>query len=61
MKQRVKEEGASESRPVIGRIGIEPGGDIIPRRQPADFPLVLAYVNREPTDLRKQSRNVGGV
>src|ERR1700692_4818555 len=33
---------------------------IIPRRKPADFPLVLAYVNREQTDLRKQSRYVGG-
>ena len=31
-----------------------------PRRKPADFPLVLAYVNREQTDLRKQSRNVSG-
>ena len=31
-----------------------------PRRKPADFPLVLAYVNRGQTDLRKQSRYVGG-
>jgi len=30
-----------------------------PRRKPADFPLVLAYVNRGQTDLRKQSRYVG--
>ena len=37
----------------MGRIGVEPPGNIIPRRKPADFPLVLAYVNREPTDLRK--------
>jgi hypothetical protein len=44
----------------MGRIGVEPPGDIIPRRKPADFPLVLAYVNREQTDLRKQRRNVGG-
>jgi len=28
----------------MGRIGIEPTGDIIPRRKPADFPLVLVYV-----------------
>jgi hypothetical protein len=28
---RVQDEGASESRPVTGRIGIEPRGDIIPR------------------------------
>jgi hypothetical protein len=60
MRRRVKEEGASEGRPVMGQIGIEPSGNIIPRRKPADFPLVLAYVTREPTDLRKQSRNVGG-
>jgi hypothetical protein len=31
------------------------------RRKPADFPLVLAYVNGGQTDLRKQSRNVGSV
>jgi hypothetical protein len=40
----------------MGRIGVEPSGDMIPRRKPADFPLVLAYVNREQTDLRKQSQ-----
>jgi hypothetical protein len=34
--------------------------NITPRPKPADFPLVLAYVNREQTDLRKHSRNVGG-
>jgi hypothetical protein len=44
MRRRVQEEGASEGRPVIGRIGVEPSGDIIPRRKPADFPLVLVYV-----------------
>jgi hypothetical protein len=60
MGRRVKEEGASEGRPVTGRIGIAPSGNIIPRRKSADFPLVLAYVNREQTDLRKQSRYVGG-
>jgi hypothetical protein len=27
-----------------------------PRRKPADFSLVLAYVNRGQTDLRKQCR-----
>ena len=30
----------------MGRIGIEPQGDIIPRRKPADFSLVLVYVKR---------------
>ena len=61
MGLRVAEEGVSEGRSVTDRIGVEPQGDIIPRRKPADFPLVLAYVNREQTALRKQCRNVGGV
>ena len=61
MGRRVKEEGASEGRPVMGRIGIASRGNIIPRRKPAEFPLVLAYVNREQTDLREQRRYVGGV
>jgi molybdopterin-guanine dinucleotide biosynthesis protein A len=30
----------------MGRIGIEPQGNITPRRKPADFPLVLVYVKR---------------
>ena len=51
MRRRVEEEGASEGRPVMGRIGVEPSGDITPRRKPADFPLVLAYVNRQPTGV----------
>jgi hypothetical protein len=34
--------------------------NITPRRKPADFPLVLAYVNRGQTDLRGQCRYVGG-
>ena len=56
MGLRVKEGGGSEGRPVIGRIGAV----ALPGNR-ADFPLVLAYVNRGQTDLRKQSRNVGGV
>ena len=59
MGRRVEEEGASERRSVMGRIGIAPRSNIIPRRKPADFPLVLAYVNHGQTDLRKQCRNVG--
>src|ERR1700722_19034595 len=47
---RVQEEGASECWPVMGQIGVAPDGKITPRRKPADFPLVLAYVNGEPTD-----------
>ena len=46
MKRRVEEEGASEGRPVMDRIGVEPPGDITPRRKPADFPLALVYVKR---------------
>jgi hypothetical protein len=42
MGRRVEEEGGSEGRPVMGRIGVEPSGNIISRRKPADFPLVLA-------------------
>jgi molybdopterin-guanine dinucleotide biosynthesis protein A len=30
----------------MDRIGIEPPGNIIPRRKPADFPLVLVYGKR---------------
>jgi hypothetical protein len=40
----------------MGWIGVEPQSDIIPRRKPADFPLVSAYVTCEQTDLRKQSQ-----
>jgi len=58
--RRVREEGASESRFVMSRIGVAPAGNITPLRKQANFPLVLAYVTCEQTDLRKQSRNVGG-
>src|SRR5437879_4199788 len=61
MRRRVRDGGGSEGRSVMGRIGVEPKGDITPRRKPADFPRVLAYVEGGQTDLRKQSRNVGGV
>jgi len=51
MGQRVKEEGASERRSVMGRIGIEPTGNIIPgeSRQTS----LWSSVTREPwpTDL----------
>src|SRR5438067_1554817 len=60
MRRRVKEEGASEGRPVMGRIGVEPPGDITPRRKPADFPLVWTHGREQPTGVRQQSRNVGG-
>ncbi|MCA1837620.1 MAG: hypothetical protein LC674_02230, partial [Actinobacteria bacterium] len=41
--RRAKEEGASEGSPVMGRIRVEPTGDITPRRKPADFPLVFRH------------------
>ena len=41
--RRVREEGASEGQPVMGWIGVEPPGDITPRRKPADFPLVFRH------------------
>jgi hypothetical protein len=44
MGLRVEEEGGSERRSVMGRIGV-----VTPRRKPADFPRVLAYVNRWQT------------
>jgi hypothetical protein len=31
MELRVREDGESEGRPVMGRIGVEPNGDMIPR------------------------------
>ena len=51
MGRRVEDEGASEGRSVMERIGVEPAGDITPRRKPADFLLVLAYVKGEANHL----------
>jgi hypothetical protein len=45
--------GGSKQKPACNRP--DRGCNITPRRKPADFPLVLAYVNRERTDLRKQA------
>ena len=47
MRLRVKEAGASERRPVIGRIGVATS----PPGNRADFPLVLAYGNPRSTAL----------
>jgi hypothetical protein len=43
MGRRVREEGASEGRAVMARIGVAPTGNITPRRKPADFPLVFRH------------------
>jgi hypothetical protein len=40
---RAEDEGASECRPVMGRIGIASTDYIIPRRKPADFPRVFPH------------------
>ena len=37
MEQGVKEDGESEGRSVMGRIGVEPKGNITPRDKRADF------------------------
>lgn len=36
----VWDRGGSEGRPVMGRIGVEPSGDIAPPRKRADFRVV---------------------
>jgi hypothetical protein len=46
--------GGSKRKPVSN--GPDRSCNITPWRKPADFPLVLAYVNRGQTDLRKQCR-----
>jgi len=53
MGLRAEEEGGSEGRPVIGRIGVEAWGTGVhyPPRKWADFPLVSAGVNRQPTGV----------
>jgi len=54
MGQRVKEEGASECWPVMGRIGVEQEQHH-PTRKRADFPLVLAHVNSQPTGVASRA------
>ena len=53
--RRVKDEGRSECRPVIGRIGVESSGEIIPRES---GPTSLgSLVTRTPGNpLRRASR-----
>jgi len=59
MGQRVKEEGESQRRPVMGRIGVEPPGDITLPRKRADFPLVWHHERTWLTDFRERRRYVG--
>jgi hypothetical protein len=55
MGWRVGEEGGSERRPVIGRIGVEPLSEITPRES---APTSLrSFVTREPGEpLQEASR-----
>jgi len=43
MGRRVQEEGASERRSVMGRIGVERAPRHHPTRKGADFPLVFRH------------------
>jgi hypothetical protein len=43
MGLRAEDEGASEGRPVMGRIGIASTDYIIPQRKLADFPRVFPH------------------
>ena len=55
MGRRVKEEGASERRPVMGRIGVERRSDITPRE--SGQTSLWSFVTREPwpTDSGRQA------
>ena len=46
MGRRVKEEGESQSQPVIGWIGVEPHGDITPPKRVQTS--LWSFVTREP-------------
>jgi len=55
MGLRVKDEGGSERRPVTGRIGVEPAGNIIPPERAQTS--LWSSVTREPrpTDQGRQA------
>jgi hypothetical protein len=53
MGLRAEDWGESECRPVMGRIGVEPQGDMTSRRKPADFPTVWTHENAQPTGVRQ--------
>src|SRR5262245_62792854 len=46
MSRRVKDEGGSERRPVMGRTGVEPSGDITPPER--EQTSLGSSVTREP-------------
>ena len=47
MGRRVEDEGGSERRPLTGRIGVEPPGDITP---PESGPTSLGCLRTRPSD-----------
>ncbi len=55
MGRRVEDEGESERRPVIGRIGVEPSGEITPRE--SGLTSLGSFVTRKPGQpLQEASR-----
>ena len=55
MGRRVEDEGGSEYRSVIGRIGVEPSGEITPRE--SGLTSLGSFVTREPGEpLQEASR-----
>ena len=57
MELRVREDGESEGRPVMGRIGVEPKGDMIPRE--SEQTSIRSFITRElgePIQEEKQTR-----
>jgi RNA-directed DNA polymerase len=56
MGLRVREDGGSQRRPVIGRIGVEPEGDITPRE--SGQTSVWSFITREPGQLIKETKQM---
>lgn len=56
MGQWVEDDGKSERHPVMGWIGVEPQGDIIPRNKRADFHLGLLSQENLKNLYRKESK-----
>ena len=60
MGLRVREGGGSERRPVMGRIGIEPKGDITPREseQTSDWSLVTRELGKPAKEAMQMTANL---
>jgi hypothetical protein len=61
MGLRVEDQGESEGRAVMVRIGVEPRGDITPPRKRADFPVVSAGVKCQSTGAGSDADMSAGV